>query len=98
MNRIINKLSVAALLLCAVSTTSIAAQEYPDPARFAAEVASFEQQDRIAPPPQGAIVLTGSSSIARWNSQAKVALAPLTVIPRGFGGSVMHTSVRIQHQ
>jgi lysophospholipase L1-like esterase len=35
-------------------------------------------------------VLTGSSSIARWNNQARAALAPLTVIPRGFGGSVMH--------
>jgi lysophospholipase L1-like esterase len=35
-------------------------------------------------------VLTGSSSIARWNSQASAALAPLTVIPRGFGGSTMH--------
>ncbi len=35
-------------------------------------------------------MLTGSSSIARWNDQAAEALAPLTVIPRGFGGSVMN--------
>jgi lysophospholipase L1-like esterase len=34
-------------------------------------------------------VLTGSSSIARWNAESVAALAPLTVIPRGFGGSVM---------
>ena len=34
--------------------------------------------------------MTGSSSIARWNDQAAAALAPLTVIPRGFGGSVMN--------
>ncbi|MEQ8406991.1 MAG: GDSL-type esterase/lipase family protein, partial [Gammaproteobacteria bacterium] len=39
--------------------------------------------------PENAIVLTGSSSIARWNDQAAAALAPLTVIARGFGGSVM---------
>ena len=49
----------------------------------------FERQDRLDPQVEGAIVLTGSSSIARWNDQAIAALAPLTVIPRGFGGSVM---------
>jgi lysophospholipase L1-like esterase len=58
--------------------------------RFEKDILEFERQDRLNPPPQGAIVLTGSSSIARWNGQAPAALAPLTVIPRGFGGSVMH--------
>jgi len=66
------------------------AQQLPDPERFEDAIRRFEAQDRVNPPPHGAIVLTGSSSIARWNNQAKAALAPLTVIPRGFGGSVMH--------
>lgn len=66
------------------------AQQYPDPKRFEIDIQKFEQQDKLTPPPAGAIVLTGSSSIARWNDQAQAALAPLTVIPRGFGGSVMH--------
>lgn len=66
------------------------AQRLPDPARFERDITSFERQDRLDPPPKGAIVLTGSSSIARWNDQAAAALAPLTVIPRGFGGSVMN--------
>lgn len=66
------------------------AQVFPDPTRFEATIVEFEQQDKVSPPPEGAIVLTGSSSIARWNDQAKAALAPLAVIPRGFGGSVMH--------
>jgi len=35
-----------------------------------------------------AIVLTGSSSFARWQTMEED-LAPLTVLPRGFGGSTM---------
>jgi hypothetical protein len=35
-------------------------------------------------------VLTGSSSITRWNDRSVKDLAPLTVIPRGFGGSIMN--------
>jgi hypothetical protein len=52
-------------------------------------MAAFDTQDAANPPTEGAIVLTGSSSIARWNNKAAEALAPLTVIARGFGGSVM---------
>lgn len=66
------------------------AQVLPDPVRFEDAIRRFEAQDRIHPPPRRAIVLTGSSSIARWNGEAPSALAPLTVIPRGFGGSVMN--------
>lgn len=73
------------LLLVALPT---AAQNL-DPARWDETMARFAEQDRMHPQPEGAILLTGSSSIARWNDQAAAALAPLTVIPRGFGGSVM---------
>jgi lysophospholipase L1-like esterase len=71
-------------------SVQLQAQQLPDPERFEDAIRRFEEQDRVSPPPEGAIVLTGSSSIARWNDQAAEALAPLTVIPRGFGGSAMH--------
>ena len=77
--------SLALLSLCRQAP----AQTAPDPTRFEAAILAFEAQDRQTPPPTQAIVLTGSSSIARWNTEAAAALAPLTVIPRGFGGSVM---------
>ena len=62
--------------------------QLPDPERFERDIRRFERDDERNPPPENAIVLTGSSSIARWNHQAEEALAPLTVIPRGFGGSI----------
>ncbi|MGB4248290.1 MAG: GDSL-type esterase/lipase family protein [Pseudohongiellaceae bacterium] len=65
-------------------------QELPDPTRYEDAILKFEEQDRLSPPPANAIVLTGSSSIMYWNEEAPADLAPLTVIPRGFGGTVMN--------
>lgn len=81
----------AVLLLAGVTlSASLNAQELPDPTRFEASIQRFEEEDRANPPPANAIVLTGSSSIMYWNEEAPADLAPLTVIPRGFGGSVMN--------
>jgi lysophospholipase L1-like esterase len=49
-------------------------------------IVAFEESDRAAPPPPGAIVFTGSSSIRMWSSLQQD-MAPLTVLNRGFGGS-----------
>ena len=72
-----------------VALTSIANAQNLDPTRYENTILDFEASDAKSPPAEGAILLTGSSSITRWNDQAEAALAPLSVIPRGFGGSVM---------
>lgn len=91
MRRHILRLATAILLASGLLSVALSAnaQRNLDPTRFEETIKAFEAKDRLQPPPKGAIVLTGSSSIARWNDAATAALAPLTVIPRGFGGSVM---------
>lgn len=59
---------------------TVSAQEWEPSIRV------FERQDQIHPVPPGAIVFTGSSSIAYWSSLV-ADMKPLTVINRGFGGS-----------
>ena len=82
------RIPLIALMLLFVAQAGFA-QQGDDPSRWEAAMQAFDEQDRVSPPPVGTIVLTGSSSIARWNDQAAKALAPLTVIARGFGGSTM---------
>ena len=90
MNKFISRSSQILLLLLALLVFPVATYaQNTDPTRWEETMQRFEQQDLLDPPPEGAILLTGSSSIARWNDQAAAALAPLTVIPRGFGRSVM---------
>ena len=81
--------TVVVLLLGLGAIASSATAQNLDPTRFENTILGFESRDAKSPPAEGAILLTGSSSIARWNDQAEAALAPLSVIPRGFGGSVM---------
>lgn len=73
----------------AAATVSFAA-EYADPGRFESAIQEFEKQDATNPPPAGAIVCTGSSSMRMWHAMIHQDLAPLTVVARGFGGSNMN--------
>jgi lysophospholipase L1-like esterase len=57
------------------------------------DIRRFEAADRTSPPPQGAVLFVGSSSIAMWQSlQRDFPWTP--VINRGFGGSEMADSLR----
>lgn len=88
------------VLLMSGLVTHVAAQALPReaapeiaPLRFEADIQAFEAQDRTSPPPVGAVVVTGSSSVRRWHPTIERDLSPLTVIPRGFGGSTMEDAL-----
>ena len=55
-------------------------------ADFEKAISAFEKQDAKFPPPDNAIVVTGSSTIRLWNG-IRNDLAPLEIISRGFGSS-----------
>ena len=84
--------SFIALLLVSNSLSAHDRADYPqtfepDPARFASAIAEFQAADAANPPPKGAIVCTGSSSMRMWHPRIKDDLPGLTLLPRGFGGS-----------
>lgn len=54
--------------------------------RHEGEVRKFERQDATNPPPVGAILFTGSSSVVRWAGLTHD-FPGLPVVNRGFGGS-----------
>ena len=77
-------------VLTSLLTTFAHSQIQPDPTRYEASIERFENADLLSPYPNNAILLVGSSSIGFWNNDAPADLAPLNVISRGFGGSVMN--------
>jgi hypothetical protein len=62
------------------------------------QIRAFEKADRLRPPPPGAVLFTGSSSIRYWTTLDRD-MAPLRVLNRGFGGChlahVLHYAERI---
>jgi len=57
-----------------------------DFAKWEKEIAAFERADAKTPPPQGAVLFIGSSTIRMWGTLAKD-FPEHRVINRGFGGS-----------
>lgn len=80
-------LPIAALVFIGQVSAETQEKTYPDPARYEKRISEFEQADAKAMPPAGAVVCVGSSSMGGWHKHIAEDLAPLTVIPRGFGGS-----------
>jgi lysophospholipase L1-like esterase len=68
------------------------AAEKAGPERWQTAIAAFEAADRANPPPQGAILFIGSSTIVRWKTLAQDFPEHAT-INRGFGGSQIADSV-----
>jgi lysophospholipase L1-like esterase len=68
------------------------------PGRFEGEIRAFENADYAAPPPAGAVLFVGSSSIKHWAS-LQDDFEGVPVLNRGFGGSeledVIHYAKRI---
>src|SRR5262249_31053266 len=74
------------LLLAAPWPQAFCAEGGHDFAKWEKEIAAFEQSDHTNPPPKGALLFIGSSTIRLWKSLAQD-FPEQRVINRGFGGS-----------
>ena len=71
---------------------SFAQQAGPTAATWESEIKAFENADKTNPPPKGAVLFIGSSSIRLWKTLAQD-FPEHKVINRGFGGSQIMDSV-----
>jgi lysophospholipase L1-like esterase len=78
--------------LIALAFSSFARADEAKINRFEKDIQAYEAADKATPPPQGAILFTGASSIRGWKSLA-ADFPGLTVINRGFGGSTVADAV-----
>jgi lysophospholipase L1-like esterase len=76
----------------AQSPLTVLAQTDSGAQKWEAEIQAFEASDKTNPPPKGAILFVGSSSIRLWQSLAHD-FRKHKVVNRGFGGSHLADSV-----
>lgn len=74
------------LSLASIPRLELHAQQAHNFARWEKEISAFEAMDRTSPPPKGALLFVGSSTIRLWKTLAQD-LPDQKVINRGFGGS-----------
>lgn len=90
------------IIICVLGATCILGFAHPkahaQPNRFESEIRAFERADSLQPPPKGAVLFVGSSSIAGWTT-LESDFPEHQPINRGFGGSeipdVIHFAERI---
>jgi lysophospholipase L1-like esterase len=78
-------LSPCILGLFACLTSLAFAADKPASLRYEPEIRAFEAADRTSPPPKGAVLFIGSSTIRLWKTLAKD-FPDQQVLNRGFGG------------
>jgi hypothetical protein len=89
----LTRLRITACLIAASFLTTLPylcvsqsrADDKPDFSRWEKDIAAFEMKDKESPPPKGAVLFAGSSSIRLWD--LKKSFPTLEAINRGFGGS-----------
>lgn len=74
------------IMLLALLPLGAFARPANDHAQWSADIAAFEAADRNRPPPTGAVLFIGSSSIRFWKTLA-TDFPEVHTINRGFGGS-----------
>jgi lysophospholipase L1-like esterase len=89
-----SRLWVAAALLLGLAPGPAPAADPSD--RWEPHIRKFEDQDRTAPPPQGANVFVGSSSIVFW--KLADSFPGYACVNRGFGGSQLIDSAHFAHR
>jgi lysophospholipase L1-like esterase len=75
-----------ALLLAAIGFAADIAKPAFSSAKYDKDIAAYESADKATPPPQGALLLSGASTLRLWKTAARD-FAPYPLINRGFGGS-----------
>src|SRR3989442_14088448 len=80
------RLTCLVMIFWAVAFTAIGQALQLAENKWETEIKKFEEADRQNPPPKGAVLFVGSSSIRLWHSLGKD-FPGTKVINRGFGGS-----------
>jgi len=79
-------LSLVTLLWAAPAPSALCAETNHNFDRWEKEISAYEQMDRTNPPPRGAVLFIGSSTIRLWKTLAQD-FPEHRVVNRGFGGS-----------
>jgi lysophospholipase L1-like esterase len=97
---VLRRLALNAVFGLAVSLSFVLSSRVTQAADFEKwekEISAFEQADRTSPPPKGALLFIGSSTIRLWKTLGQD-FPHHTVINRGFGGSQIADSTHFSER